>query len=85
MSVELDRELTMAMRQVLAFAQQKLPGSFIVVMSYTELPSQPDTYISKVVLNCEDREAICLRAITTLNAFMGAPVVDMRDVVGRMQ
>lgn len=81
-----DSELSLAMRRILAFAQEQMPETVFCIMSFTQVDYNGEIYSSnKIIANSEDREHLVACAQTVLANYLEAPVYDLRDVKGGMQ
>jgi hypothetical protein len=86
MSDPSDAELSIAMRRILTYAQEQLPGSILCILSFTSVErDEQQVSINKIIANVEDRGPIVAASIEVLKEFLSAPVYDLRDVQGGMQ
>lgn len=80
-----DRELTLAMRRVLAYAKEQMPGSILCILSFTQAEDDSAINMNKIATNCRDRAELQEQVFTVLTNFVAAQVVDLTDTKGGMQ
>jgi hypothetical protein len=80
-----DRALSLAMRRVLSYAKDQMPGSILCIISFTECDNAPGTSLQKIACNVEHREELIIQAKAVLDNFGTAPVIDLTDTEGGVQ
>lgn len=80
-----DRELTLKMRKIIAFAKETLPNSIVCVFSFTHAEDGSSISLNKIATNAQDREELGVQVVTVMTAFMDAGVIDLTDTNGTMQ
>lgn len=80
-----DRELTLAMRRILAYAKQEMPESILVIFSFTQAEDDGGISMNKIATNGNDRAELQAQVFTVMSSFVNAQVVDLTDVKGGMQ
>jgi hypothetical protein len=80
-----DRELTIAMREVLAFAKKRMPESILVIFSFTHAEDDSAINMNKIATNGRDRAELQDQVFTVMTSFVAAQVVDLTDTKGGMQ
>lgn len=80
-----DRELTIAMRRVLAFAKEQMPESIVCIMTFTHAEEVPGMALNKIATNSMDRETLREEINKIADNFVNAGVVDLTNTQGGMQ
>lgn len=79
-----DRELTLAMRRILAFARKELPESIICIFSFTQAEDDSAISMNKIATNSLTREMLAENVFAVMSSFVEAQVVDLTDTKGEM-
>jgi hypothetical protein len=80
-----DHDLTLGMREILAFAKRRLPESIICLFSFTQAADESPISINKVATNSREREGLTTAINEMLLRMATAEVTDLTDTIGGMQ